>query len=562
MIDLKKTISSCIQVAIDNALSEGEIRRLLETPKTSEHGDLSFPCFALAKIYKENPNLLAKDLTGKLTHEWIDHVEAVGPYVNIFFNKKAISQLIIQAVLHQGENYGQSGSGKGKTIVLDYSSPNIAKPFSMGHLRSTVIGHSLALIAEKHGYDTVKINHLGDWGTQFGKLITAYKHWGSEALIKKEPIKELLQLYVKFHQKAEEHPHLHEEARAWFRKLELDDAEAKQLWSWFRDESLKEFEKTYQLLGVSFDSNYGEAFYNNQMNAVVDTLQQSDLLSTSDGAEIVPLSDENLPPCLIKKSDGATLYATRDITAAIYRKQTYQFDEALYIVGPEQSIHFQQVKAVLSKMGHSWATHIHHIPFGLYLQEGKKMSTRKGRVILLEEVLQDAIQLASENIEQKNPHLKNKDEVAKAVGVGAIIFHDLKNERMKQIEFSLEDMLTFEGETGPYVQYTQARAQSILHKSQQQTYKIEGLSSEYAWQVAKLLSLYPDKLVLAHEKSAPSIIAKYLISLAQSFNKYYANEKILHKDEHLSSRLGLVKAVTIILTDGLHLLGMKAPQEM
>lgn len=545
-------------------LDKATIEQLIEKPKNADFGDYAFPCFQLAKIRKQAPPLIAKRICEEITSPLIEKSEAVGGYVNVFLNKKIVSQNVLQTVLSQKQNYGSSTIGDNKVVTIDMSSPNIAKPFSMGHLRSTVIGNTLSFIFQKCGYKTVKINHLGDWGTQFGKLITAYKKWGNEDSVKKEPIKELLTLYVKFHDEAESDPTLEDEGRAWFKKLEDGHEEALSLWSWFREESLNEFSKIYQLLKVDFDSYNGEAFYNDKMGIVVELLEEKGLLVESDQAQVVQLEEENLPPCLIKKSDGATLYATRDLAAALYRKNNYHFDQALYVVGNEQSLHFKQLKAVLRKMDFDWSETLHHIPFGMMLKDGKKMSTRKGKVILLEEVLTESISLASKNIEAKNPALANKEEVSKQVGVGAVIFHDLKNYRMNDIEFSLEDMLRFEGETGPYIQYTNARAHSLLRKGNwteidASAFHFEGTAH---WEIISLLKDFSEVILTSLKKFDPSQIAKYAIDLSRAFNQYYGEVRILEENEEIHARLALVYAVTIVLQESLRLLGIDAPNEM
>ncbi|WP_343070786.1 arginine--tRNA ligase [Bacillus sp. REN10] len=561
-MEVVKTFAEEIAVKLDHVVALEEILSMIEKPKYKEQGDVAFPCFSLAKMMKKSPQSIAIDLARKIDHPLFETVVANGAYVNGFLNKKIVSEHVLTDILHQGTSYGQSTRGLGKVITIDFSSPNIAKPFSMGHLRSTVIGNAIANIAEKAGFKTIRINHLGDWGTQFGKLITAYKYWGSEEQVKQQPIPELLRLYVKFHDEAKYQPHLEVEARIWFKKLEDGDDEAKQLWKWFKDESLVEFSKIYDLMDIHFDSFNGEAFYNESMDETVQLLQDKGLLQESDGAEVVDLQQYELPPCLIKKSDGATLYATRDLTAAIYRQTHYQFDKALYVVGHEQRLHFKQVFLTLEKMGYEWAKGMVHIPFGFILKDGKKMSTRKGKVVLLEQVMEEAIELAKQSIEEKNPQLAEKEEVAKAVGVGAIIFHDLKHERQGNIEFSLEDMLKFEGTTGPYVQYTHARACSIMRKSECEIDSPAGVNDVYSWSVIKLLMEFPAVIERSLQHYEPSQIAKYVIDLSQEFNKYYSHVKILVDDVEKESRLALVKAVTIVLQEGLRLLGIKAPVEM
>lgn len=562
-MDYKMQFAESLSNIFTNELTQKQILDLIETPKQDEFGDAAFPCFSLAKKYKKAPAIIAKEVAEKLNNPFFTKVEAVGPYVNVFFNRETVSDAVLKTVLAEKEEFGQNHFGCEKTVVIDYSSPNIAKPFSMGHLRSTMIGNSLKHIAEKCGYEVVGINYIGDWGTQFGKLITAYKKWGNEAVVKEDPIRELFKLYVQFHEEVKDDEELEEEGRAWFKKLEEGDEEAVELWNWFRHESLKEFSRIYELLGVEFTNFQGEAFYNNLMEDFIGILEEHDLLEESEGALVVNLEEEGMPPCLIRKSDGATIYATRDLTAALYRQNTYGFDKALYVVGPEQSLHFNQFFTVLKKLGYTWVDGMEHVPFGFILKDGKKMSTRKGRVILLEEVLEEAIELAKQNIEEKNPNLKQKEEVAKQVGVGAVIFHDLKNERMHNIEFSLENMLKFEGETGPYVQYTHARACSILRKESVEFETCTfALKDDHSWSVVKLLNKFPQVIEAAFNKNEPSIISKYVLDVAQSFNKYYGNVRILEESEEKDSRLALVYAVTVVLKEGLRLLGVEAPEEI
>lgn len=560
----KDLVAKAVYDVVKDDLTLEQVEQLLENPKSAEHGDVAFPAFSLAKVYRKAPQQIAADLAEKIDSTNFEKIEVVGPYLNFFMNKELISKKVLQTVVKEKEHYGDSNIGNQGTVPIDMSSPNIAKPISMGHLRSTVIGNSIGFIMEKIGYQPIRINHLGDWGTQFGKLIVAYKKWGSEEAVKAEPINELLRLYVQFHEVAETEPELNEEARAWFKRLEEGDEEAIQLWQWFRDESMKEFNKIYDLLEVQFDSLNGEAFYNDKMDEIVELLEEKHLLNEDKGAEIVDLSAYDLNPALIKKSDGATLYITRDLAAALYRKRTYDFKQSLYVVGNEQSYHFKQLKAVLKEMGFDWSDDMHHIPFGLITQGGKKLSTRKGKIVLLEEVLNEAIQSAKEQISEKNPDLENKDVVAKQVGVGAVIFHDLKNDRLNTFDFNLEEVVRFEGETGPYVQYTHARAVSLLEKagfvpSETADY---ALNDDISWEVVKLVQKYPETVLSAGEKYEPSVIAKHAIKLAQAFNKYYAHTKILADDEQKEARLALVYAVTVLLKEDLRLLGLHAPDKM
>lgn len=540
---------------------------ILETPPNPQMGDLAFPCFQLAKALRKAPPMIATELASKISLPFLQEVQVANAYINLFYNQTSVITTCIETILEQGSAYGTTDVGAGKKVPIDLSSPNIAKPFSMGHLRSTVIGNALANIMEKHGYQPVRINHLGDWGTQFGKLIVAYKKWGDEDKVKAEPIKELLKLYVHFHEQVENDPTLEDQGREWFKKLEDGDEEAQQLWQWFRDESLKEFKKIYELMGVSFDSFNGEAFYNNQMDRVVDLLEEKGLLTESDGAMVVSLDEYDMPPCLIKKRDGATLYATRDLAAAFYRHEHYDFGKALYVVGGEQRLHFQQLFKVLLKMGYDWANNMHHIPFGMMLKDGKKMSTRKGQVVLLEEVLSQAITDVLKVIQEKNPSLPNKEQVARQVGVGAVIFHDLKNYRLNDVNFSWEEMLTFEGETGPYVQYTHARACSLLKKGGYHpgavTVVDQALEGPETWAVVTTLMQFPVILEKARDQFDPSQIGKYVIDLAQTFNKFYAHVRIVAEDEQVKqARLQLVAAVIVVLKEGLRLLGLETPEEM
>ena len=534
---------------------------MLEQPVHTHLGDLALPCFPFAKELRKSPVVIANEIATSIDHPMIHKAEAVNGYVNIFLNRSTITSSLLQKILAQSVSYGSSNEGKNGVVTIDLSSPNIAKPFSMGHLRSTVIGNSIALLLEKNGFKTVKINYIGDWGTQFGKLLTAYRKWGDELEVEQAPIQTLLKLYIRFHEEAEHNNSLNDEGRAAFKALEDGDAESLALWKWFKTESLKEFQRIYDLLGITFDSYNGEAFYNNKMEPIVKELADKGLLKESNGALVVEL-DEDIPPCLIMKSDGATLYATRDLTAAIDRKETYDFVKSLYVVGNEQSLHFTQFKQVLSKMGYEWADDIEHIPFGLILKAGKKMSTRKGKIVLLEQVLNEAISLAQATIETKNPSLANKSEVAEAVGVGAIIFSDLKQHRKHDIEFNLETMLQTEGETGPYVQYAFARAKSVLRKAGDiKPYSVDDVN-DFEWEIIRTLEQFPKVVKRAANDLDPSIIAKYAINLAQTFSSFYGNVKVLSDADHIPYRIALITSTAIVLKDALRLLGMKAPEEM
>ena len=563
-MNYKKIVAEQIAKTVGEHLSVDEIVSMIEVPKYANQGDLAFPAFTLAKVLRKAPQAIASEIVEAVSDKHIARAEAMGPYANFFLERSAFADEVLKEVLELGEHYGDWDYGQGRKVVIDMSSPNIAKPMSMGHLRSTVIGNAIANLEKKVGYEPIRINHLGDWGTQFGKLIEAYKLWGSEELVKADPIAELIKLYVRFHEEAELDPTLDDKGRAWFKKLEDGDAEAVRLWEWFRSESLKEFNRVYDLLGVTFDSYNGEAFYNDKMDVVVDMLEDANLLKVDNGATIVDLEKYDLPPALIKKSDGATLYMTRDLAAANYRKNTYDFAKCIYVVGMEQSNHFKQLKAVLKELNLPWSEDIVHIPFGLITLNGKKLSTRKGKIILLEGVLKEATELALKQIEAKNPSLENKEAVAHAVGVGAVIFHDLKNDRTNNFDFALEEVVQFEGETGPYVQYTHARAMSILRKANYtvDTQAAFSLTDDDAWEVLKLIENYPNVVRFAEEKCEPSAIAKYVINLAQAFNKYYAHTKVLVEDEAFNSRIALVQTTASLLKQGLALLGVAAPDEM
>ena len=562
-MNLKELIASELAKVIEG-LDQETILNLLEQPKYSDLGDIAFPAFSLAKIERKAPQAIAADIAEKIDASHFEKVVATGPYVNFFLDKSQISDQVIKAVIQAGADYGQQDEGHGGNITIDLSSPNIAKPFSVGHLRSTVIGDALSNIFRKMGYNTIKINHLGDWGKQFGLLMVAYKKWGSKEAVEANPIDELLKLYVRINAEIENDPALDDEGRLWFKKLEDGDPEATELWQWFRDESLVEFNRIYKLLGVEFDSLNGEAFYNDKMDEAVQILEEKGLLKESKGASIVELDDVNLPPAMIKKSDGATLYITRDIATAIYRARTYNFVKNIYAVGQEQSNHFRQLKAVLKKMGFDWSDDMIHVDFGLVTKNRQKLSTRKGNIILLEPTLQEAISRAKAQIEEKNPELENKEEVAHAVGVGAVKFYDLKTDRRNGYDFDLEAMVSFEGETGPYVQYAYARIQSILRKanftpSADATYS---LSDPESWEIIKLLQDFSRVVKRAAENYDPSLIAKYAINLAQAFNKYYAHTRILDESPERDSRLALSYSTAVVLKEALRLLGVDAPEKM
>ncbi|MBZ2067014.1 arginine--tRNA ligase [Streptococcus sanguinis] len=562
-MDNKQLIAGELAKVIDS-LDQDAIVNLLEQPKSSELGDIAFPAFSLAKTERKAPQIIAADIAEKIDTAHFDKVVATGPYVNFFLSKAEISGQVIKEVIKDGADYGQQNEGNNQNITIDLSSPNIAKPFSVGHLRSTVIGDALSNVFRKIGYNTIKINHLGDWGKQFGLLMVAYKKWGSQEAVEANPIDELLKLYVRINAEIENDPSLDEEGRLWFKKLEDGDPEATELWQWFRDESLTEFNRIYELLGVEFDSLNGEAFYNDKMDEGIQILEDKGLLQESKGASIVDLEDFNLPPAMIKKSDGATLYITRDIATAIYRARTYNFVKNVYVVGQEQANHFRQLKAVLKKMGFDWSDDMIHVDFGLVTKNRQKLSTRKGNIILLEPTLLEAISRAKSQIGAKNPDLEDKEAVARAVGVGAVKFYDLKTDRRNGYDFDLEAMVSFEGETGPYIQYAYARIQSILRKAnfQPDAEATYSLNDPESWEIIKLLQDFGRVVKRAADNYEPSLIAKYAISLAQAFNKYYAHTRILDESPERDSRLALSYSTAVVLKEALRLLGVEAPEKM
>ncbi len=543
-----------------------DISVVVEEPKNPTMGDISVPLFTVVKtLRKPMPELVSEALEVIPTFNLpISDLKSVGAFINMFVDKTKLSLEIVKDCINNNDKFGSSDIGNGKNVTLDYSSPNIAKSFSVGHLRSTMIGNSLKLILQKCGYNTFAINYLGDWGTQFGKMIVAYKKWGNKDEISKDPINKLSELYVKFHAEAEKDPSLEDEAREAFRKMELGDQEYLDLWKWIKDESLKESKQIYDLLEVNFDSYNGEAFFNDKMDPVVDELEQKGLLVEDQGAKIVNLGDD-IPPALIKRSDGGSLYITRDLAAVFYRKKEYKFDKILYVVGNEQKLHFEQLKRLISKMGYDFSDQIEHVNFGLYLSGGKKMSTRKGNVTKLYDILQNAISLAYDIINSKNPELQNKEEIAKYVGIAAIVFGDLKNYRGLDIEFNLEQAVKFEGQTGPYLQYTGVRIASILRGK---TFDINNcdislFERPHYFELVKEISSFKSTVERAANELAPSVIAKYLLTLAQSFNKFYSLEKINADDERVrNTNFAISKCVRIVLDEGLRLLGIHSLEEM
>jgi len=554
-------------------LEKEEIRKMIEIPADSKMGDYAFPCFKLAKILRKAPPMIAKGIADAIAEDPIfDKVEQVNAYVNMFLSKKQFAGEVVSEVVAAGDDFGKNEIGAGRTVIVEYSSPNIAKPFHIGHIRSTVIGASIARIYDYLGFKVIRINHLGDYGTQFGKMIVAYRHWGNREDVINEPIKTLLGYYTKFHEEAEKDPSLDDEARATFTKLEHGEKEETELWQWFRDESLKEFNRVYDMLGITYDSYAGESFYSDKMPRFVKELEEKGLMEEDDGAKLVRLDDYGLTPALIQKSDGSTLYITRDIAAAVYRKETYDFYKNIYVVASQQNLHFQQWIQILELMGYEWARDCVHVPFGLVSLADGTMSTREGRVVFLEDVLNGAVDKTREIIKEKNPDADPEmvEEVAHAVGIGAVVFNELSNYRIKDYVFSWDHVLNFEGETGPYVQYTYARSCSILRNAGEDVVRKarEGfdpsyLTGESSHALTSLLYRFPDVVLEAGEKYEPSIVTRHLVDIAQAFNKFYHDEHILvdNEDEKVA-KVAMVIAAQTAIRNGLDMLCMKAPEKM
>lgn len=566
MINFKEKVIDLIIQEVDS-LTRDEIAASIEIPPSYDMGDYAFPVFKLSKIFRKAPNLIAEDLASKFVNsDYFEKIENKGPYLNFFIDKSKLVETVIEEVLSKGDGFGSSKLGEGKTVIVEYSSPNIAKPFHMGHLRTTVIGNALYKIYKFLGFNTIAINHLGDYGTQFGMLISAYKKWGDKEVIEEDPINELLKLYVRYNEEAEEKPELKDEARYWFKELENGNQEAYELWSWIREVSLKEFNRVYDMLNIKFDSYAGESFYSDKMQRVLDELNEKNLLEESQGAYLVDLEEYGMPPALIKKSDGSTLYTTRDIAAAIYRKETYDFYKNIYVVASQQNLHFQQWFKVVELMGYEWAKDCIHIPFGMVSLEDGPLSTRRGRVVFLEDVLNKAVESTLEIINERNPDLENKKEVAKQVGIGAVIFQELFNQRIKDYVFSWERTLSFDGETGPYVQYTHARANSLLERGSfniGDQVDINLLLSEDEIDIIRMIYDFPGVVIDAMEKNEPFFITRQIVELAKGFNKFYHNAQIIVEDEELrKARLLLTYLVKNTIKVGLGLLGIEAPNKM
>ena len=561
---MKNQIVNLLSQNIEVLTSE-EISQLIEIPPKPEMGDFAFPCFRLAKSYHKAPPMIAQDLKESIGDQaFLSEIKVVGGYLNFYVDKAQYAQQIIDKY-NNATDYGCSDQGKDKTICIDYSSPNVAKNFHVGHLRTTIIGNSLYKIFSKLGYKVVRINHLGDWGTQFGKLIVAYKKWGSREAVEEKGIEELMDIYVKFHEEAEKDDSLNDEARAWFLKMEQGNEEALEIWQWFRDISLKEFMRVYNILGMEFDSFAGESFYRDKTADVIKRLTDDGLLKESQGAMIVPLDEYDMPPCIVAKKDGSSIDATRDLAAILYRKATYNFDRCLYVTGLEQKLHFAQVFKVIELMGNDYAKNLVHIPYGLVSLKSGKISSRKGNVIFAEDLLRESINKTTSIIEEKNPDIPDKEEVAKQVGIGAIIFNDLYNQRIKDVIFDWNKLLNFDGETGPYVQYTYARASSVLRKIGEvpDTIDYTLLTDEASIGLLKEIERYPQVIKDAAERYEPSVIARYSIDLAHAFNKFYHECQINVEDETTKyTRTNVVKIARYIIKDALSLLGIQCPEQM
>lgn len=571
MINYKEKIAEILSTAVEGLTAE-ELQNMIEVPSDSKMGDYAFPCFKLAKVLRKAPPMIAKGIAEKISDDPVfEKVEQVNAYVNMFLSRDVYVKDTISEVIAKGSDYGRSDEGKGKTVIVEYSSPNIAKPFHIGHIRSTVIGNSIYKIYDFLGYDTIRINHLGDYGTQFGKMICAYRRWGNKEDVINEPIKTLLSYYTKFHVEAEKDPSLDQEARDIFAKLEKGEPEEVELWQWFRDESLKEFTRVYKMLGIEFDSYAGESFYSDKMPRFVQELKDANLLEESEGAQIVNLEEYGMSPALITKSDGSTLYITRDIAAAVYRKETYDFYKNIYVVASQQNLHFQQWIQIVELLGYDWARDCVHVPFGLVSLEDGTMSTRQGRVVFLEDVLNRAVEQTREIIKEKNVNTDSIDETAHMVGIGAVMFQELSNNRIKDYVFSWDKVLNFEGETGPYVQYTHARAASVLRKAGQDIaakaasadIDTSYITGDSAYELTRLIYAFPAVVTEAGEKYEPSIVTRHIVDIAQAFNRFYHDEHVLVDNEaEKTAKVALVMAAKNTIKNGLGLLGIQAPEKM
>ena len=568
MKNFKQIIAKQISKTIE--INAKELEGYIETPKDSKNGDYAFPCFRLAKELRKAPPAIASEIKEKIEPvEEIEKVEVAGGYLNFFINKSTLAEEVLGEI-SKTEQYGKSKVGEGKNIVIDYSAPNIAKPFHIGHLRSTVIGVALYNIYKYLGYNVTGVNHLGDYGTQFGKLIEGYKMWGEEYDIEKDPINELTKIYIRINEACKNDEQILENCRNNFKKLEDGDSYCVEIWKKFRELSLQEFQKVYDLLGSKFDSWNGESFYSDKMPEVIDLLQKTGKLVESQGAKIIDLEDKGInTPCIIEKSNGSTTYATRDLAAILYRARTYDFDKALYVTSYEQVLHFKQVFEVAKLLGldEKYTNGLEHVSFGMVLLPEGKMSTREGNIIKLEELLNEAISRAKEIIEQKNPDLENKEEVAKKVGIGAVIFNDMSASRIKDEVFDWNTILNFQGETGPYIQYTYVRTKSVLEKAgylpKIENVKIDNLSDEYSMAILKLIYNFEDILIQVTDKNEPSMLARYLIELAKAYSSFYNENKIIADDKDVQdARVYLTYAVSQVLKQGANLLGIEMPEKM
>ncbi len=562
--DIVKILASVIP-----ELSEEEIDSYIEIPKDSTNGDIAFPCFKLAKIFRKAPNMISEDIVDKINTDDYD-VEVKGAYINFYIKRDTLAKDVISRILKEGSDYGKSTLGEGKNIIVEYSSANISKELHVGHIRGIMIGLSLYKIYKTLGYNPIAINHLGDYGINFGKIITAFKHWGTKEDVEKRGVRALLDLYVKFGRESEKDPKYMDEARNWFKKLEEDkDEHALELWQWFKEVSLKEYNKVYDRLHCHFDSFAGESFYSDMMPSVRQELASKDLLVKDDGAEIVVLEDENLPNMVVTTSNGTSLYITRDIACAKYRKETYNFDKCLYVVGSEQKLHFMQLKAVLKKMGYDWTDDIEHVANGLIMLKDDndsigKVSSREGNHFFLEDMLNLAVEKTMELINRKNPDLENKELVAEQIGIGAIAFKELSTSIGKDYVFDWDSVLSFDGETGPYLQYTNVRCNSLLEKGEiKEVVDYSVLNDDYSYELIRDLAQYPETIVTAQAKNEPAVISRYLINLAKTFNRFYQNVTVVSDDEvDTSTKLSLVKATRQTLVNGLYLINIEAPTKM
>ena len=570
-MDFKIAVANEIVAALSAAYGEAaldapEIAAALEIPPDAAMGDYAFPCFKLSKSLRKSPMMIADALADRINADFLSRVESVKGYLNFFIDRAIYAEKVVEQALDAGEQYGSDMSGAGKTVVIDYSSINIAKRFHIGHLSTTMIGNSLYRLHKFFGYNAVGVNHLGDWGTQFGKMIAAYKRWGDHDTVANGGVDEMVKLYVRFNAEAKEDEALNDEGRAWFKKIEDGDPEALEIFNWFKSVTLKDAERVYDMLGVKFDSYAGESFYNDKMQPVIDELKAKGLLIEDKGAQIVDLSDYGMPPALILRSDGATLYITRDLAAAKYRKDTYHFDKSLYVVAYQQDLHFRQLFKVLELMGYDWYKDCEHVSFGMVSFEGQTLSTREGRVVYLEDLLRTSIEKARAIIEEKSPNLANKDDVARQIGVGAVVFFALYNNRIKDIDFWWDRALNFDGETGPYVMYTHARCCSVLRRAEgvaAAAPDFSALADPFSQDVVRLIEQFPEILKSAIHRSEPSMVTRYSVDLAQAFNKFYYENKVMVDEPGVrTARLMLTRAVKQTLCQALYLIGIEAPARM